>query len=126
MSLPCAKVCSKFTGKIYRYHLACGLPFMRCRYYRYLYDEKFRESVTFPLEMFGISRFESCFMDLANCDYIEVYIRPDFCIIIVNDLDKKFTFVKDLLIKCLVFRAQKTRYDKFLKKYVELIELLCK
>jgi hypothetical protein len=126
MSLPCAKVCSKFVGKVRRYHLACGLPFMRCRFYRYLYDAKFRATVTFPLEMFGISRFESCFMDFPNSDYIEVYKRLDFTVLIVDDRGKRFTFVKDLLVKYLVYRAEKTSFDKFFKIYVEFIELFCK
>jgi hypothetical protein len=65
-------------------------------------------------------------MDFPNSDYIEVYKRLDFTVLIVDDRGKRFTFVKDLLVKYLVYRAEKTSFDKFFKIYVEFIELFCK
>lgn len=122
MSLPCAKVCSRFVGLVRRFHLSC----IGCRFKRFLYDADFRAKCEYKTPMLQALAPNSCIILLPHCDLVEVYRGLDKTILIVNDNDKMFTIVKDKIIQRLVKRAEKTKYDKFLKKYVELIELLCK
>ncbi len=122
MALPCSKICSRFVGTVKRFHLSC----IGCRFKQYLYDADFRAKCEYKSPMLQALAPNSTLILLPHCDLVEVYRGLDKTILIVNDLDKSFTNVKDIIIKRIVKRAEKTRYSKFLKKYVELIELLCK
>lgn len=111
---PCAKECSKIVGKVERVHLACW----RCRMRKLLTQDSYRESC-------DLSLFPH-FVFPPNSDIVSVYIRYDRTVLIVDDRNKRFSSLKDVIMHWAVSKAEKEGNGRFRKHYIELIELCCR